>query len=252
MATFENLPNFRQAGGVGLTNRHGQRVKDGLLYRSSRTDFITSKDKTLFLQLGIKSIVDLRRQSEFERADGEKLLQSLYPVWIVKDGTTKEMKPSRRWGKNGGSQQTQDDPNTIGRRYLVNMWTMELIWSIFKQLNFIIRWMSLLLALIDWFVGSHIFVKFYAKLVVNHQSVTEQYLNILDYTKPAIVDVLRLMLQDDNLPMLIHCAHGKDRTGLIIAILLGLLEVSEQDIATDYAESEVSTVLKTISIVFVK
>ena len=129
---------------------------------------------------------------------------------------------------------------------------MELIWSIFKQLNFIIRWMSLVLALLDWFVGSHTFVKFYAKLVVNHQSVTEQYLNILDYTKPAIVDVLRLMLQDDNLPMLIHCAHGKDRTGLIIAILLGLLEVSEQDIATDYAESEVSTLLKTISIVFVK
>ena len=245
MAAFENLPNFRQAGGVGLTNRHGQRVKDGLLYRSSRTDFITSKDKTLFLQLGIKSIVDLRRQSEFERADGEKLLQSLYPVWIVKEGTVKQMKPSRRWGKKRGSQQTQeDDPNTIGRRYLVNMWTMDLIWSIFKRLNFIIRWMSLILALIDWFIGTHMFVKFYAKLVVNHQSVTEQYLNVLDYTKSAIVDVLRLMLQDDNLPMLIHCAHGKDRTGLITAILLGLLEVNEEDIATDYAESEVSAVFR--------
>ena len=244
MATFENLPNFRQAGGVGLTNKHGQRVKDGLLYRSSRTDFITSKDKSLFLQLGIKSIVDLRRQTEFERADGEKLLQSLYPVWVVKKGEVKQLKPSRRWGKKEGSQQTEDDPNSIGRRYLVNMWTMEFIWSIFKQLNFIIRWMSLVLALIDWFIGSHIFVKLYAKLVMNHQSVTQQYLNILDYTKPAIVDVLRLMNQDDNLPMLMHCAHGKDRTGLIVAIFLGLLEVNEQDIVTDYAESEVNVVFK--------
>uniref|UniRef100_A0A1X7U3Y4 Uncharacterized protein n=1 Tax=Amphimedon queenslandica TaxID=400682 RepID=A0A1X7U3Y4_AMPQE len=90
---FENLPNFRQAGGRGLTNKRGQRVKDGLLYRSSRTDFVTPKDKSLFLQLGIKSIIDLRRQSEYERSDGSKLLDDIYPVWILKSGNVRRMKP---------------------------------------------------------------------------------------------------------------------------------------------------------------
>ena len=86
---FENLPNFRQAGGRNITNRHGCVVKDGLLYRSSRTDFVTVKDKGIFQQLGIKSIVDLRQKSEYERADGEKLLDDMYEVLVLKKGVAK-------------------------------------------------------------------------------------------------------------------------------------------------------------------
>ena len=35
-----------------------------------------------------------------------------------------------------------------------------------------------------------------------------------------------------------HCAAGKDRTGLLAALLLGLLGVSETDILVDYAHSK--------------
>jgi protein tyrosine/serine phosphatase len=40
--------------------------------------------------------------------------------------------------------------------------------------------------------------------------------------------------------VLIHCAAGKDRTGLISALLLRLAGVPEAEIAEDYAESEVN------------
>jgi protein tyrosine/serine phosphatase len=35
--------------------------------------------------------------------------------------------------------------------------------------------------------------------------------------------------------VLVHCAAGKDRTGLIAALLLALVEVPDQTIAADYA-----------------
>jgi protein-tyrosine phosphatase len=39
------------------------------------------------------------------------------------------------------------------------------------------------------------------------------------------------------LPALIHCTAGKDRTGIIVALLLGLVGVPDDVIADDYALS---------------
>ncbi|SOB84830.1 tyrosine-protein phosphatase [Streptomyces sp. 1331.2] len=42
-------------------------------------------------------------------------------------------------------------------------------------------------------------------------------------------------------PVVFHCASGKDRTGLIAALLLTLLGVAEDDIAADFALTELAT-----------
>jgi protein-tyrosine phosphatase len=39
-------------------------------------------------------------------------------------------------------------------------------------------------------------------------------------------------------PAVFHCAAGKDRTGLLAAVVLGLLGVSDDDIIADYALSQ--------------
>lgn len=41
-----------------------------------------------------------------------------------------------------------------------------------------------------------------------------------------------------NLPMLAHCTQGKDRTGLIIALILFILDVPIKAISHDYVMSE--------------
>lgn len=244
-SVFENLPNFRQAGGKGIMNQHGRKVKDGLLFRSSRTDFISEKEKAVFHQLGIKSIIDLRRKAEYERSEGEKVLDDVFCPCVLDKGKLSELKPSLRWGGNlrrrkaaqGGKDSTDSPPR--GRRYLVNMMTMDLIWYIFCQLNFFIRYLSLILVLVDWLCGCHLFVKFFNWAVVNRHTLSQQYVDILEYTKPAVADILRLIVEGDNLPMLIHCAHGKDRTGVMVAIIMACLEVDDEIIAQDYAQSEV-------------
>ncbi|MBD0693613.1 tyrosine-protein phosphatase [Streptomyces sp. CBMA123] len=46
---------------------------------------------------------------------------------------------------------------------------------------------------------------------------------------------------DAEAPAVFHCASGKDRTGLIAALVLTLLGVSEDDIAADFALTERAT-----------
>lgn len=234
---FENLPNFRQAGGPSLRNRYGKKVKDGLLFRSSRTDFLTDEEMEQFSQLNIKSIIDLRRNSEYAKADGGKLVDKSYNLWILKKGKLKEWK-SRTWRKAGDT-----DSSNRGRHYLVDVMTMAVIKDTVNRVNFFLRYSSLVLLVVDWFFGCHLFVRLYSHLVSNHQSLANQYVNMLEYSKPIIADVVRLLLDDGNVPTLIHCAHGKDRTGVVIAVILGCLEVEDEVIAQDYSLSEVNPVI---------
>ena len=49
--------------------------------------------------------------------------------------------------------------------------------------------------------------------------------------------VLRTILKEAPNPVLFHCAHGKDRTGLIAAIFYLLANVARKDIVSNYAVS---------------
>ena len=53
---------------------------------------------------------------------------------------------------------------------------------------------------------------------------------------PQIASVIRLLADADG-GAVFHCAAGKDRTGLISAVLLGVLGVSDELIVSDYARS---------------
>lgn len=50
-------------------------------------------------------------------------------------------------------------------------------------------------------------------------------------------DVLHYVIESGRAPHLIHCTSGKDRTGLVVALLLLALGVSEADVLHDYALS---------------
>ncbi len=60
------------------------------------------------------------------------------------------------------------------------------------------------------------------------------YKFILDERQDALKTVFDLMT-DEAFPVLIHCTAGKDRTGIIAALMLGLAGVDHETIAEDYA-----------------
>lgn len=48
---------------------------------------------------------------------------------------------------------------------------------------------------------------------------------------------LALLAEDDAMPAVVHCTAGKDRTGVLVALLLDLLGVEREAVVADYAET---------------
>jgi len=53
----------------------------------------------------------------------------------------------------------------------------------------------------------------------------------------GIIEALEVIAVPDNHPLVFNCAIGKDRTGILAAMLLSLLDVAEEDIIEDYTLS---------------
>jgi protein-tyrosine phosphatase len=64
-----------------------------------------------------------------------------------------------------------------------------------------------------------------------------QYRQMLDDAAPQIVGALSALAAPDARPAVFHCTAGKDRTGLLSALVLSLLGVPEETVVADYALS---------------
>jgi protein-tyrosine phosphatase len=53
-----------------------------------------------------------------------------------------------------------------------------------------------------------------------------------------VVRVLTILADPATGPAVLHCAGGRDRTGVVVALMLSLIGVSDDEIAADYAETE--------------
>lgn len=68
-------------------------------------------------------------------------------------------------------------------------------------------------------------------------SLGAMYIWLLENSRPYFAEVLRTILQEKDGAVLFHCAHGKDRTGMIAAIFYLLCGVRKEDIIENYAVS---------------
>jgi protein-tyrosine phosphatase len=64
--------------------------------------------------------------------------------------------------------------------------------------------------------------------------MADLYVQMLDAGAEAFATAVALAADPANLPLLVHCTAGKDRTGIISALILSLLGVREDDIVDDY------------------
>jgi protein tyrosine/serine phosphatase len=63
----------------------------------------------------------------------------------------------------------------------------------------------------------------------------ELYASFLDGRKEAIGNIFGLLAEESTYPAVVHCAAGKDRTGVVSAIVLRTLGVPDAEIVADYA-----------------
>lgn len=80
----------------------------------------------------------------------------------------------------------------------------------------------------------------YDKAWIGPDQVAEQYFQMIDSARDSVAAFLTVLADEGAYPVVYHCFAGKDRTGILTALVLGLLGVSDEDIAADYALSKLA------------
>lgn len=63
------------------------------------------------------------------------------------------------------------------------------------------------------------------------------YIMMVEVLGPQIADILRIITKENDGYILFHCAHGKDRTGVVAALLYMLIGASRENIILNYKVS---------------
>ncbi|MGR6913530.1 tyrosine-protein phosphatase [[Actinomadura] parvosata] len=71
--------------------------------------------------------------------------------------------------------------------------------------------------------------------------LADRYLEVTEDGVGNLKTALETIARADNAPVVVHCAAGKDRTGVLTALVLSLAGVSEDDIVADYALTGLAT-----------
>ena len=168
---FSTTYNFRDVGGYpGLD---GRSVRWRRLFRADSLHRLAGPDLAAFAELGVRTVVDLRRTFEVE-AHGRV-------------------------------------PEADGIAYL-----------------------NAVLQHVDWREVPH------PEGTVHERWLADRYLNFLVDGREAISTALGVIADPEAAPVVVHCMAGKDRTGVVCALALALLGVADEDIAADYALTEVA------------
>ena len=157
--------NVRDLG--GYATRDGSRTRWGTLLRSDKLYHLSPASKQAIIDLGVKTIVDLRYSIEMET-----------------------------------------EPDDFAHSQVVHYMPMPLY-----ELS-----------------GD-------GTLPAVPDNLEEMYTMILDHRREQIAKTFRTLFAPGALPGLFHCTAGKDRTGLISALILGAVDVPDETIVEDYALS---------------
>ena len=67
--------------------------------------------------------------------------------------------------------------------------------------------------------------------------MAEGYVHLLELGAPAFATAVDALVIEGGTPALFHCSAGKDRTGVLAALLLDLAGVEHDAIVADYAQT---------------
>ncbi len=79
------------------------------------------------------------------------------------------------------------------------------------------------------------------KLVGDTGISGKRYLGYLEFGPTSWIRLFGILSEEENLPVLLHCTAGKDRTGVSTAFLLSVLGVSRDIIEADYLLTNLDT-----------
>jgi protein-tyrosine phosphatase len=69
----------------------------------------------------------------------------------------------------------------------------------------------------------------------------QRYLHYLEFAGDRFSSAFQMFADEENYPFLVHCTAGKDRTGVLLGLIMDVLGCSDEDIAHEYGLSDANT-----------
>ncbi|RYN40867.1 hypothetical protein AA0113_g8984 [Alternaria arborescens] len=216
---LKSILNFRDVSEFVNQTTGTRHLRNGLLFRSARPDEASFQDRQRLLkEFGVKSIIDLRTKTEhIEQA--QKHDARIKASAAIPQSNDDVAEPLKIPGI------TYHEINFNGSAFS-RMLLSKLTWLEFFRLAGLM------------IVG---YRKDAIKILAPHMEdmglvgLAEQSLDVCTREVRQVFDVLG---EEQNWPVLVHCTQGKDRTGLIVMLVLLLLGVDQKTIDDDYRLSE--------------
>lgn len=259
--SMEAVANFRTLGGLPIENSN-RVIKQKMIYRSAAPTYASEADKSYLLdKLDIMTLIDFRTTYETKNLNfGRRKYEDNFLSFSVKkecpssdvdqiDRSKEELlmedyscysairkiyKGTPRLGERRKS-----SVGLIRRRYnlpLINdPYFMDGVYpNAPSSVKLKCKCARMLLPQGSEKVSAYFLLKH-----LNELGLFEMYRLTIEFTRREILTVFRIMKCMDNYPISIFCSLGKDRTGIITALLLSCLGVPRDLIVEDYHETEI-------------
>lgn len=198
---IDGVRNFRDVGGYPAAA--GGRVRWGCVYRSADLDSLSRAGLAALRTLGIKTLIDFRGAAERKPdpsipLDSELRCKVLHLPIIPQHGEP----PGEVGAVNEAGPSIMENIFGRGER---GQWTPAQLRHAFEVASFLAS-----------------------------RTVARSYLSFLVSSMESLRETFTRLAAPDGLPSIIQCAAGKDRTGVVCAILLSVLGVKREDVVEDY------------------
>lgn len=197
-------------------------LKEGVLYRSARPDDASAADRDILSKVyNLRTIIDLRTKTEHIEQAKRKEPETMTQTSL--QSATSDSVPAK----------IVQIPNMNYKEINLNGGWFSA--ALIRKLN----WASLSKMLGLMTIGSRLdAIKILGVEVMRPAGLIGMGKLTLESSHKEIRQVLQLLADQGSLPVLVHCTQGKDRTGLIIMLVLLLLEAPIDTITADYVASE--------------
>ncbi|KAH8646053.1 tyrosine/serine protein phosphatase-like protein [Tricladium varicosporioides] len=216
---FQNILNFRDVGKTINDYLGEKRVAEGKLFRSARPDDATLSDRQrLREEFGISTIMDLRTLTEHAKQAKKREGDLKIPALLQSNDALAG--PMKIPGIN------YLEININGKGF-----ERSLLWRL--------SWWSFMKIVFFMLIGSRMqAISILGREVMQPRGLIGLGYDSIDHCGREIAQALRSLIVPTNSPILIHCTQGKDRTGLLVALVLFLLNIPATAITHDYLLSE--------------
>ncbi|KAI9267684.1 protein-tyrosine phosphatase-like protein [Helicostylum pulchrum] len=231
--------NFRDLGVSSAENADNKKyIKEGLVFRSATLDNMNEEEVDAFLEIHkINTILDLRTGMEgreglpIDKSFPTSALEGLTPSVIMTDEKETKVEPN-----TSEKYETTGHGTLIRKKYKVDFAGKNFQrYCVFGSCSLRLKiYLIYLMACCQRRKAAYVV----GQQVLSPMGVNRMYREFATYCQGEILAAMMVFANPENYPIEVHCTQGKDRTGIVSALIMTIAGVPQDIIINDYTKTQ--------------